>query len=353
MALEVPVFIDLENRAARVINRSLQGAVQEQTRGLSTAVRQGDTAGAARLIDQINFGPAAEEIRSELELLSLNMVLLGAAQFTEGHEARGTRFVRDREIPPEIQPQVEQIIRSLDGSQTEAVRLGAQRLVAEAEAEDPTVAGSGVSDFTLFKVDETVATMERFAKVAGATLASRLNAAVDAGTKLQANVSANLLTSRMVAFGALSQATAGGITTYQWNAVLDSRTCPFCQGMNGKTFSVQPALRDLRTIIGSQDPGVAKALSPWPNQNIASINRLAGLTDEKLQEEGFAIPPAHPRCRCVLSIVGTVPRSEIRGFQVRPVPRASAVRDFATVEAAMEGLGLTREEAEEAFRRLR
>lgn len=320
MGVEVPVFIDLEERAARIITRATLSAVRSQTRGLGAAVRRGDMGGAQRLVSAINLGPAANEVRSQLELIALNAVILGAAQFTEGHDARRTKFVRTREIPMEIGNQVGQIIQGLDGSQTEIVRIAAEKLLNEADAEDPTVGGVGV-DEGLFKSDDQAILVHLLKQFGPGGLSAALTSAVDSGVKLQAKVSANLMTSRMSAFGALSQAEAGGIPTYQWNAVLDNRTCPFCSGMHGKVFSVGQSLQELRTIIMSQDVNVARSLSPWPRQNIASINSLAGMSQDKLQQEGFAKPPAHPHCRCVLSIVGTVPKKEITGFQIRRIKR--------------------------------
>lgn len=325
MPVEVPVFIDIEQRATATIGRAAQRIVREQTRGLSTAVVNREFGVAHRIVDQINLRPAIEEVRSKLELLALNAVLLGAAQFTEGHDARRTRFVLDREVPFEVAMGVEQIVSSLAGSGTEQIRLEAKNILAEAELVDPT-AMFGVSEFQLFK--------QVGLTLVGKALASALNGAVDAKTQIQSTVAANLLTSRMAAFGALSQAKTGGITTYQWNAVLDSRTCPICRGMHGKVFSVGPALRELSSILTSQDPNVARALSPWPKQTIASINRLAGQSNAKLQAQGFSKTPAHPRCRCVLSIVGTVPRSQIKGFLIRSLPpaqQAAGAQEFGVI----------------------
>lgn len=310
MAVEigVPVFIDLENRMQRVMQRAVVPALREQTSEMEEAARAGNLGRAARAAERIDLGEPLERVRGSLELIGLNQVLLGAAQFVAGRSARDTRFVRDREAPPEVEMAVSQLIVGMRGRGSQLVREEVQTILLEAEAEDPT-RGLGAREVQVVK------------QAVGQDLASRLNQAVATGTRVQSSISANLTTSRLVQFGALSQAQAGGVTTYQWNAQLDERTCPFCRGMHGKTFEVAPAMRDLSTILRSQDPDVARSLSPWPRITRQNINRLAGLTDDKLQEEGLAKPPAHPRCRCVLSVVGTVPRSEIRGFQVRPLTR--------------------------------
>ena len=139
--------------------------------------------------------------------------------------------------------------------------------------------------------------------------------------------SANLMTSRMVSFGALSEASRLQVKKYQWNSQMDAVTCPFCRGMHGKIFNVQPNLDRLSNVVLSQDPSVAKALTPWPQVNIGSINQMAGFSNDKLEGQGFSLPPAHPRCRCVTTQVGSVPLGEIKGFQKlrRNVP--GGVRD--------------------------
>ncbi|MEE8536915.1 MAG: zeta toxin family protein, partial [Acidobacteriota bacterium] len=303
---DLEVFFPIEEAMTRALAQVLLPAVSEQLEQAGD-----DPRSAERAIDQINLGPAAASVRENLALLGTNAVLLGAAQFTEGREVLLTRFMQEMSIPPEVDMAVEQLIVSLDGSGTEQVRQEAQKVLQAAEAEDEATPVTGMSTTTLFPTRRVKKQFEG--------LAGQLNSAVASGVRLQSSVGANLATSRLVQFGGLSQANAGGITTYQWNSQLDSKTCPFCVGMNGKTFSVGPSLSAVTQILRSTDPNVAKTLSPWPRQTIANLNSLAGMSGSKLQDQGFSLPPAHPRCRCVPSIVGTVPRSEIVGFlRIKP-----------------------------------
>jgi predicted ABC-type ATPase len=306
MPVEIPVFIDLENRMTRVLTRAINQDLDPLRRKLRDAAREGDLRTTARLTEQINLGPAAESVRGDLQIIGLNAVLLGAAQFVDGFDARKTMFVRDAIVPQEVANAAEQTIRFLDGNGTERIRAVTQDLVNQAEHLEPEVAKAEL-------------------RGSGA-LAGALNQAVAGGTKVQAGIGANLTTSRLVSLGALAQAQRLSIDTYQWNAVLDSRTCPFCNGMHGKTFDVRPNLNRVQQILGSQDPDVARALSPWPDTSKAGINRLAGMTNGKLQDEGFSLPPAHPRCRCVVSMIGSVPISQITGFKRRPVGRKPPIK---------------------------
>ncbi len=300
---DVQVFVDLEEAMTNLIASTLQAEADRQLKGLTNNPHE-----VARALDELNLGPPIMSIRAPLELLAANALLLGAAQFTEGKAVRLTRFVRDLEIPEEVSLAVDLLVRGLDGNGNELVRQEGQRVLQEAEAEDAATPITGARGPGLM-LGNRLLIQKGFEG-----LADRINSAVASGTRVQSSVAANLTTSRMVSLGALSQANAGGIKTYQWNAKLDGKTCPFCTGMHGKTFSVGPNLSALTTLLRSGDPEVAKALSPWPRQTISNLNRLAGLSDEKLQEERFSLPPAHPRCRCVPSLIGSVPSSEVKGF---------------------------------------
>lgn len=316
--LEVPVFLDIESRAHRVLSRALRRAVKQQTSGLLAAARDGDLRGIQDRINAINLGPAAESVRGDLELVALNAAILGAAQFVDEKKPSQTKFVRDREFPQEARQAVTQVILALDGSQTENVRREAQRVADELEARREEGAPG-----------DTRVLKQVLGGMNVGELAAALNAAVDTGSTVQAGIAANLITTRMAAFGALSQAQELGIGTYQWNSVLDTKTCPFCRGMNGKTFKVGPALNQVRAILLANDPNVAKALSPWPQQTADNIARLARMSNGQLQQSGFALPPAHPLCRCVASRVGTVPQEQIKGFIVQALRARTARQPIA------------------------
>ena len=283
-----------------------------------------DWAAASRSVASINFGPAIQGLRNRLEFLALNGAIFGASQFVPEKEGRETYLVQDREIPPWIHTQVHQTLAALDGAQNDTFRRRLQDLLSEAELDDPSSPFRSTDSIQLFK--------------GPFDLADALTRAVDSGVKLQSSISANLMTSRMAAIGALSQANKLQITKYQWNAELDRKTCPFCRGMHGKIFQVVPTLNRLMSIVMSQDPETARRLSPWAGSSKPTLKRLAGLSETKLQEEGFAQPPAHPRCRCILSLIGTVPIAQIHGFQIprETIKPAELISQFGAAFAPEE-----------------
>jgi len=114
------------------------------------------------------------------------------------------------------------------------------------------------------------------------------------------NIASSLQMSRVAAYGYSAEAHFRGITTYQINEQLDSRTCPVCKRMHGKTFQVQDALRKLDALIRIDDPNDLKLLAPWPKQDPASVAELDKMTTEQLRAKGYDTPPYHPHCRGLL-----------------------------------------------------
>ena len=75
-------------------------------------------------------------------------------------------------------------------------------------------------------------------------LAAALNNAVLNDVQVPIDLGTQMTTSRLITLGFLSQAETGGTKTYQIDEVLDDKTRPVCQYMNGKTFQVGPQMGD-------------------------------------------------------------------------------------------------------------
>lgn len=136
------------------------------------------------------------------------------------------------------------------------------------------------------------------------TLAEKINQATLGTGKKLFDLAANLTTSRLIAFGFLSQASHSE-TQYQVNEVLDDKTCPVCQFMHGKVFSVAHEYGKVLSALGTQDPKELADVAPWPDQSKAGIKSLKAMSNVELQTAGYGSPPYHPHCRGFLSIVGT------------------------------------------------
>lgn len=309
--LQLPDFLAVESGLYRSLVRALLPAARDQLVGLDRMVSGGDWAGADRAARSLNLGPAARAAAPRVEFYALSAAVFGAALWVGG-DPDDTWLAGSGEPLAEARAAAGLTVQALDGSQNDDLRAGLLSALDRMRDERGAFEKAAIGRF------------------GAGQLAGDLNKAVDAGVRLQAGVSANLLTTRMVAFGALSQARESGDGRWQWTAKLDSRTCPVCMRLHGRTFGVSDHLDRLRTILGSQDPETAKALSPWPTQSRSDLERLYRMTDEQLVERRYTLPPAHPHCRCVPVPVGTVPRSEM-------------VRSLAQ---ALRGIGRTGAQAE-------
>lgn len=141
---------------------------------------------------------------------------------------------------------------------------------------------------------------------AESSLADRLNDAVMGTGKAVIDLGANLTTSRLVTFGYLAEARERSITTYQVSEVLDDHTCPVCEYMHGKTFSVEEEYTRVLQALTTQNPQELKSIAPWPSQTKAGLRALNSMTLNEMQSNGYGSPPFHPGCRGVLLNEGTV-----------------------------------------------
>jgi len=137
-------------------------------------------------------------------------------------------------------------------------------------------------------------------------IAGAINNALKTPGKILIDIAANLTTSRVIAYGFLSQAAKLGVDRYQINEVLDEKTCPVCILMHGRTFWVEDQLSRLKAALSTIDVDMLKQLTPFVSASKASMEQLNKMTNQELQEMGLGSPPYHPRCRGVLAKLGTV-----------------------------------------------
>ena len=138
----------------------------------------------------------------------------------------------------------------------------------------------------------------RKAEAKAKSLVEQLNDCVRNGGKVASDTGAALTTSRLVTLGFLSQARKSGRTAYRVDEVLDDRTCPVCEIMNGKTFDVDQQFGRAIQQLSASDPQDLKSRAPWPD-----LADVEGVSNDALQAGGYGAPPYHAGCRGMLSIV--------------------------------------------------
>ena len=113
------------------------------------------------------------------------------------------------------------------------------------------------------------------------------------------SLTASLMVSRMSSFGFLSQAYSNGVEQYQISAVLDDKTCPVCEALDGKIFNVKDGVAIASSIMDAEDADSLKSIAPWPSQSKHNVADLADADAQDLVDQGLQIPPYHPGCRCI------------------------------------------------------
>ena len=155
---------------------------------------------------------------------------------------------------------------------------------------------------------------------------------IDDKGKVYFNTAASLHNSRVAAYGFALNASLVGVDSYRVNEQLDSKICPICSEMHGKTFKVSDALQFLDKVSRMSDPEELKAAQPWPKQDKRSFDEFRLLTSDQLVSKGWHTPPYHPRCRGVLAVTTKVPRLElVYGDRRRPTPVVTTREDLSLV----------------------
>jgi hypothetical protein len=140
-----------------------------------------------------------------------------------------------------------------------------------------------------------------------------------------------LHSSRLAVWGFTGEAGSLGVDRYRLTAVLDGRTSPFCDMIDGTEFEVDRARGRITDILSVENPEDLKTLAPWPDQSRAGIAALEGLSNEELAARGYDVPPFHPWCRTLCALVdetydgevGSLPADEARSKEAQ-TPEAFA-----------------------------
>lgn len=282
--VKLQAFLSLEASAAGTIQAVMNKVTSKAVEKLLPLLEEGKWDDAHDVANRLSLNGVVEAQRRRLEELAVSALLFGA-QNVSGSPA-STSFVRGTQaIPWALQQALDQLTDIVETAGAEQMRTAIHDLVRSQEI-------TPVEKSELRKADQALVDM--------------LNAAVMGTGKMAVDIGANLTTSRLVTLGFLSEAMQAQIDTYQVNEVLDSRTCPVCQYMHGKTFRVEQEYSRVLTAIGTSDPKELKSIAPWPSASKAGLTQLNGMSLGEMQAAGYGSPPFHPGCRGVLALTGSV-----------------------------------------------
>jgi len=155
---------------------------------------------------------------------------------------------------------------------------------------------------------------ERFQKKADPIdpnkLASQINKFLRGEIRRVVDVSANIVGTRVAAYGMFYEARVRGISRYRIDAILDDRTTDICRDMHGREFSVEQSYTKTATVLSETDPAKQKTLAPFP-----TLDEIKEKTDAELQAMGHSVPPFHFLCRSVVTLIETS-----KTVQYDPIP---------------------------------
>ena len=123
-------------------------------------------------------------------------------------------------------------------------------------------------------------------------LESQLSNVLDMTDYKYWDITAESLLVRSKAFGNVFGMEEVGIKEYTIFAMGDERTCPVCQELDGRSFSVTAAADVCRNVLELTDPEDVKNALPWTS------TPPIGVSSAKLISQGRMLPPIHGHCRC-------------------------------------------------------
>lgn len=280
-------FITIEQTLTDFMKAVWAPLYEQTAKDVIAFLEEGNSLDAHGHVSVTDFEGLLKPHRPRLEELAVAALLLGAQGATG--DIHATSYMQGtKQIPAELYNAIDQLITTMERDGAEAYRLRLHEFLHSLNDDQ----GDDSLFDKLFKAEKS--------------LAERLNEAVMNDTEVRPSVAANLTTSRLVALGYLSEAKELGQTTYQINEILDSRTCPVCRYMHGKTFKVDEAFSRVVTALSTTDPKELKDIAPWPSQTKDGLADLYELSADELASRGFNVPPFHPYCRGYLTITGSV-----------------------------------------------
>lgn len=98
-----------------------------------------------------------------------------------------------------------------------------------------------------------------------------------------------------------------GFTRYEIVNPSDRRTCPVCDHMDGKIFTVDQGRALMEEELTASTPDDVRRIHPWLGlTGLKEISQRAGPVGSsdarRLSDAGFQLPPFHFRCRCTVDV---------------------------------------------------
>lgn len=272
-------FIELETALAKVLHRRWERAAAAAWPGIYASWQRKDYPTAIELIGAIQQEPhTVPEIRKARVLC--NAMLAYGAGFVSDDRSK-------KWVGPKIDPEpANQMLRQMEGLAVQDAPAFAVRM-ARAEIKRQEGEEGRTPEAAFLQL------------VAKADIPSSYQArnVIMSGGRWSSDLTANLVTSRLVNYGSLDAMRDDGIQTYRLEATLDTRTSQICRNLHGRVFTVREGFNRVEAALRTEDGEALRAVHPWIPNNMAST--LPDLTRREMTEQGWLVPPFHPRCRTI------------------------------------------------------
>ncbi len=273
-------FIELELALGKLLHRRWERAAAKAWPAISASWARDDFQTAIEQIGAIQQEPhTVPEIRKARVLC--NAMLAYGASFVS--EARGKKWIgpqMDHEPTNLMLRQMETL--AVEDAPAFAVRTARAEIKRQAKEKE----GGPEALFLQLVAKEDIPSSYQARNV------------IMSGGRWSSDLTANLVTSRLVNYGSLDGMVDEGIRTYQLKATLDARTSHICRTLDGRTFTVREGFRRVEAALRTEDGATLREVHPWIPNNMAET--LPKLSRREMTEQGWLVPPFHPRCRTIV-----------------------------------------------------
>lgn len=274
MTAKIPVktFLDVESVLGTTLSTAWDSYSTPIVKKIIRYAENGEYGEAIDLIGSISFSKALEKSRDQIAFSTAAAFMFGVSRLSSLKKAKSS----GKPIPKEKEA-ISHFNDILELIAIPYIKKQALQLIAKEEV-----------DKTVRKVDIVK------------PFVSSMGAVINGIGKDYSFLVSSLHSSRMAAWGFLTEAELLDVSEYAVSEQLDGRTCPVCSIMNGKVFTTTKARSRLEAIFSTTNVADIKVLAPWVKQDKDSVDALKKMTTSELVEKGWDTPPYHPFCRGLL-----------------------------------------------------
>lgn len=273
-------FITLETALAKILQRRWERAAAKAWPAIGASWARKDYQTVIELTGAISQEPhTVAEIRKS-RVLCLAMLSYGANFVSDDSAKKWVGRDIDQEPANLMLRQMEAL--AAEDAPAFAVRTVRAEIKRQEKEKDPSPEGS----FLQLLAKEDIPSSYQARNV------------IMSGGRWSSDLTANLVTSRLVNYGSLDAMVDAGIRTYQLQATLDQRTSHICRTLHGRTFTVREGFNRVEQALRTEDGDTLRVLHPWIPNKMAEA--LPNLSRREMTEQGWVVPPFHPRCRTIV-----------------------------------------------------